>query len=425
MTSLTNDRIYDRLTADIEAVKQIEIVPTMLEVVCRTTGMGFAAIARVTEDKWIACSVRDEIAFGLQPGGELKIETTICNEIRDSRRAVIIDNVPEDENFAHHHTPRIYGFQSYISFPIILKTGEFFGTLCAIDPKPAQLNNPRVTGMFALFAELLSFHLQNIDLMDRSRSALQESNRQLDFFQSENRQYRHISNHNLQEPLRKIKMFSDYMVTATEMADVDKAKQIALKINTSARELTSIIQDLTDFADLNEEEISFERVDLDKILLDICAQLSPMISEKNATIRREKLPTITAIPSQMAQLFFHLINNALKFAKSDIPPLIRIHSNNIAPHEINHPLPSGDKYNYCEIFIEDNGVGIEKSEMERIFDILVRLHRDRDSKRFGTGLAYCRKIVHNHGGIISARSVSGEGTSVSIILPVERIHANL
>lgn len=74
----------DDLQQDLVAIAQIDVVPTVLDVVCRVTGMGFAAVARVTEDRWIACAVRDEIAFGLQPGGALKVETTICNEIRGS-----------------------------------------------------------------------------------------------------------------------------------------------------------------------------------------------------------------------------------------------------------------------------------------------------------------------------------------------------
>jgi GAF domain-containing protein len=78
----------------------------------------FAAVARVTDDKWVACAVRDEIAFGLVPGSELKLETTICNEIRQHHNPVVIDHVAEDELFANHHTPAMYGFQSYISFPI-------------------------------------------------------------------------------------------------------------------------------------------------------------------------------------------------------------------------------------------------------------------------------------------------------------------
>jgi GAF domain-containing protein len=119
------------LTADIASVAQIEGVASILEVVCRTTGMGFAAVARVTEDRWVACAVRDEIAFGLLPGGELNVKTTICDEIRANGRAVIIDHVAKDESYQGHHTPAMYGFQSYISIPILLPNGSMFGTLCA------------------------------------------------------------------------------------------------------------------------------------------------------------------------------------------------------------------------------------------------------------------------------------------------------
>jgi hypothetical protein len=91
--------------ADVDRVGRIEAVPTILGVVCRTTGMGFAAIARVTEDRWVACSVLDEIDFGLTAGGELKVETTICHEIRQSREPVIIDHVAEDQAWCKHATP--------------------------------------------------------------------------------------------------------------------------------------------------------------------------------------------------------------------------------------------------------------------------------------------------------------------------------
>jgi transcriptional regulator with XRE-family HTH domain len=147
------------IETDIESINHIPGVDKLLEVVCRITGMGFAAIARVTEDRWVACALCDEIAFGLKPGGELKVETTICNEIRGHGRAVIIDHVAEDAVFAWHPTPIMYGFQSYISVPINRPDGSFFGTLCAIDPKPAKLNNPGVIGMFRLFTELISIYL--------------------------------------------------------------------------------------------------------------------------------------------------------------------------------------------------------------------------------------------------------------------------
>ena len=89
-------RSYER---DIAAIAKIDVIPLVLEVVCRTTGMGFSAVARVTEDRWIACAVRDEIDFGLVPGGELEIESTICNEIRESGELVVIDDVACDATF--------------------------------------------------------------------------------------------------------------------------------------------------------------------------------------------------------------------------------------------------------------------------------------------------------------------------------------
>lgn len=154
------------LIKDVTAIAQIDAVPRILEVVCRTTGMGFSAVARVTETQWIACAVRDEIAFGLTPGGELEIGTTICNEIRQHGRLVVIDDVATDEVFSCHPTPRQYGFRSYISVPILRQDGRFFGTLCAIDPKPARLNTPETVTMFTLFSELIAFHL---DADDRVR----------------------------------------------------------------------------------------------------------------------------------------------------------------------------------------------------------------------------------------------------------------
>src|SRR5471032_2630347 len=115
----------ENLQADVNRVRRIAAIPTILEVICRTTGMGFAAVARVTEDRWIACSVLDKINFGLAAGGELEVSTTICDAIRDLGQPVVIDNVAEDPVYCNHHTPMMYGFQSYISMPIFRRDGSF------------------------------------------------------------------------------------------------------------------------------------------------------------------------------------------------------------------------------------------------------------------------------------------------------------
>ncbi|NCD71945.1 ATP-binding protein [Mucilaginibacter agri] len=191
------------IQADIEAIGQIPIVENLLEVICRSTGMGFAAIARVTEEHWIACSVRDEINFGLIPGGELKLETTICHEIRQSGREVIIDHVADDPQFCTHHTPAMYGFQSYISMPIIRKDGSFFGTLCAIDPRPAKLQNPQTINMFKLFADLIAFHLNAIEQMDTEYKNISDERRDIERREIFNRELE-AANRKLAETKREL-----------------------------------------------------------------------------------------------------------------------------------------------------------------------------------------------------------------------------
>lgn len=160
---------------EVEILSQNKIVPFILEMVCKVTGMGFAAIARVTEQQWIACAVRDEINFGLRVGGELKVDTTICHEIRQNGTEVVIDEVNEDDFYKSHHTPAMYGFQSYISVPIKRQDDRFFGTLCAIDPSPAILNTPEIVGIFKAFAALVSFHLNATEQLPAEKAlGLQE-----------------------------------------------------------------------------------------------------------------------------------------------------------------------------------------------------------------------------------------------------------
>jgi len=149
---------------DISAVQRVPGVEKMLEKVCALTGMGFAAVARVTSERWIACQLIDRIEFGLKAGDELVIKTTICDEIRESRRAVYIDHVGGNPEWRTHHTPVLYGFESYISVPIILADGSFFGTLCAIDPRP------RETPLAALLPRIEAMAAEIAGELDRLRA---------------------------------------------------------------------------------------------------------------------------------------------------------------------------------------------------------------------------------------------------------------
>lgn len=109
----------------------------MLKRICDLTGMGFAALAYVSETRWIACQVDDRVAFGLKPGDELEIKKTICDEIRDCKRPIVIDDTDADADWRTHPVPILYGFHSYFALPLMIN-GKFFGTLCALDDAPRE-----------------------------------------------------------------------------------------------------------------------------------------------------------------------------------------------------------------------------------------------------------------------------------------------
>ena len=153
------------LKEDVAKLGRIAFLPALLDVVCVATGMGYAAVARVTDERWIAGAVRDDIQFGLGPGGELPIASTICHEIHQRRMPVIIDQVSSDAQYCNHHTPATYGFESYISFPIQLKDGSFFGTLCAIDPNAAALKTPAMIQLFTILSNLIAECLDGLQTL--------------------------------------------------------------------------------------------------------------------------------------------------------------------------------------------------------------------------------------------------------------------
>jgi GAF domain-containing protein len=128
-------------------------IRAILAEVCCLTDMGFAAVARVSETRWIACQVLDKIGFGLTPGDELEVQKTICNEIREHQQRVIFDDATADESWRTHPVPILYGFKSYASFPIVLANGAFYGTLCAVDPEVRKIAVREVIATLAIYAE--------------------------------------------------------------------------------------------------------------------------------------------------------------------------------------------------------------------------------------------------------------------------------
>jgi len=131
---------HDPRMADVAALLALPALPALLELASRLTGMRFVAVARVTDERWTACAVHDLLGFGLQPGQDLVLETTICDEIRQQQRTAQFDHASAHPVFSTHPTPAMYGFESYLSVPMFRRDGSLFGTLCALDPRPSQLD---------------------------------------------------------------------------------------------------------------------------------------------------------------------------------------------------------------------------------------------------------------------------------------------
>ena len=367
--------------ADIAAVQGIAAVPRILEVVCRSTGMGFAAVARVTEQRWICCAVRDEIAFGLAPGGELDLETTICHEIRQSGEAVIIDSVVDDMAYCGHHTPAQYGFQSYISMPIVLANGAFFGTLCAIDPRPARLNTPQTVGMFKLFAELIATHLDAANSVAVSEARLLGERETSELRE----QFIAVLGHDLRNPLASISAGTALLTRGNR----DSGPILALMQQSVAR-MSALIDNVLDFARgrlgggiaLNRAAQPLQPV-LDHVIAELRASFPASRIETNFDLARP----VDCDSGRIAQLFSNLLGNALIHGAAGSP--VRVHAST--------------REGQFELSVANAGQPISPEAIKRLFQPFYRVSEDV-RQGLGLGLYIASEIARAHDGRLEVES---------------------
>ena len=388
----------EQFTSDIAAVQSIAAVPSILDVVCRTTGMGFAAVARVTDDRWIACQVLDHVNFGLPAGGELKIETTICNEIRDHRQVVAIDNVAEDATYCAHHTPRMYGLLSYISVPIVLSNDTFFGTLCAIDSAPAKVNNPQVIGTFKLFAELIAHHLEaneqlraaKDDLVDeRALSELRE-------------QFIAVLGHDLRNPMAALDAGINRLL---RKGWDDNSPDMLRLMKASIVRMAGLVDNVMDLARARLGDGITLNMDLDR---DLSETLDQVIGEFKTAQPDQVIETTVVLPriglpvdhARFAQMFSNLLGNALTHGSRADP--VRI--------------IAGISGQTLWLDVINRGDAIPS---ERIATLFRPFHRGNDTSRegLGLGLYIASEIAKAHGGTLTVTS-GPEATVFRFEMPV-------
>ena len=381
--------VVNDVEGDVAAIARIDAVPTILEVVCRTTGVGFAAVARVTEDRWIACAARDEIHFGLKPGGELKVATTICQEIRASGRPVVIDHVAEDQAFCGHPTPAMYGFESYISMPIRRANGAFFGTLCAIDPRPAKLKTPETVGMFKLFADLIGFHLDAQERLATSEAALLNERQAAELRE----QFIAVLGHDLRNPLASIEAGARLL---RETPLDERATAIVALIQKSVGRMAGLIDNVLDFArgrlggglvlDRNADE------PLGPVLEQVIAELRAAWPDRVIDAEIALAGPVKCDRARIAQLLSNLLANALTHGAADRPVSVR----------------ASTEAGLFELSVANSGDPIPPATIERLFQPFSRAPAHSNHQGLGLGLYIASEIARGHGGTLDVTSTPKE-----------------
>lgn len=224
--------------ADIDRIQQIESIPGILQAVTELTGLRFAALARVTDRRWTACAVRDDLGFGLAPGGELVLETTICNEIRQHHQPVIFNHASAHPDFCRHPTPRQYGLESYVSVPIFRRNGDFFGTLCAIDSQPARMDEPLVLKSLRLFADLIGMQLELSEDLSDAQARLRDARFREQLLCS--------GEHEIRDLLQPI--ITNLYLLRTSPTLVEADRQLVEDMEASSRQLTGLLRRKLDIA---------------------------------------------------------------------------------------------------------------------------------------------------------------------------------
>ncbi len=241
----------------------------------------------------------------------------------------------------------------------------------------------------------------------RQREELSRSNEEL-------QQFAFIASHDLQEPLRKILSFGERLQATCEGGLTAQGLDYLERMQNAAIRMQTLIEDLLTLSRVTTRAQPFISVNLTQIIQGVLSDLEVRIQQTGGRVEVEKLPIIQADPVQMRQLFQNLIGNALKFHRPNIRPIVKIYSQ----HSYNQSNKFSINSEFCEIIVEDNGIGIEEKYLDRIFNVFQRLHGRREYEGTGIGLAICKKIAERHHGSIIVQSKPGVGAKFIVKLPI-------
>jgi PAS domain S-box-containing protein len=283
----------------------------------------------------------------------------------------------------------------------------------------AKRTIPVYISLISLFPTIPTVGMIITDLTEKKKQEeiLQIKNAELEKKNSELQAFAYITSHDLQAPLRKIQVFISGIVENERNKLSEKSKDYLNRVQYSANSMQGLIQELLDYSRTNTLERKFEYIDLNQIIDEVKDDLKEELNAKYAILEATELNKVKILPFQFRQLIHNLIENALKYSNPTQPPHIIIKSK-IANGMAFHKVKLSPQKKYCHISVSDNGIGFDPIYNEKIFEIFYRLHKKTEFRGTGIGLAIVKKVVDNHGGIITANSQLNKGTTFDIYIPV-------
>lgn len=261
----------------------------------------------------------------------------------------------------------------------------------------------RVKERTKLLRETNAGLVKEIEKRQQVEKALKENSQNLARSNRELEDFAYVASHDLQEPLRKIQAFGNLLESEYADALGGEGADYLKRMHGAASRMSTLIEDLLAFSRVTTRQNKHEKIDLNDIVADVVGDLESRITEVQGTVKVGALPSVTADPTHMRQLFQNLIGNALKFHKPDKEPVVTVECQD-----------DGDMY---EFRVSDNGIGFDEKYVDKIFSVFQRLHDRSSYEGTGIGLAVCRKIAERYNGTITATSKKGEGATFIVRLP--------
>ncbi|VVM99393.1 Adaptive-response sensory-kinase SasA [Pseudomonas fluorescens] len=384
--------------ADIATIGRISAVPAILQVIREMTGMRFAAVARVTEDSWTACAVLDDLGFGLEVGGELDVVTTLCHEIRQDHRAVVIDNASEDILYCDHHTPRLYQFESYISVPVYRTDGRFFGTICALDPNPAKLKASTIQSTLESFARMLSLQIEAEENQQQTEAALMQE-KQTGALRE---QFIAVLGHDLRNPLFAIEASAEILLRKFPDPPRDR---LARHILTSTRRASRLVDDVLDFTRGSLGQgipVNIKPCpDLTDALQHVIAEIQSVSPGRSIELAIGEVGGVPCDRERLMQLLSNLVANAV--AHGDPEGAIEVRA--------------ATDHDTFELSVKSRGT-IDPQALPHLFRPYSRPTRDTPQAGLGLGLYIASEIARSHGGKLDVLSSDDQHTVFTFSLPL-------